>query len=116
MPGPETTTDNHSAASGRPLGHHTVHGTDAIELRRLVEFVGVPFGEVLLDVIDAARLGPHQYATAGAVTSRPLGPHHAAPGGRRGARRSLHRGAAHARHASSGNPAGWHYRLAPSMP
>src|SRR5438552_18706388 len=64
MPGPETTTDNHSAPSGRPLGHDTVHGTDAIELRRLVEFVGVPLGEVLRDVIEGARLEQHQHAAA----------------------------------------------------
>src|SRR5437773_5446349 len=64
MPGPETMTDNHSAASGRPLGHDTVHGTDAMELRRLVEFVGVPVGEVLLDVIDGAGFDQHQHAAA----------------------------------------------------
>src|SRR5207248_11631986 len=72
-PGPETGTDKHSATSGRPPGHDTAPRTDAIELWRLMEFVRVPFGEVLFGVIDAARLDQHQHAAAETA------PHHSRP-------------------------------------
>ena len=67
--------------SGGPLGHHAVHGTDAIELGSFVKFLGEALRQVLLHIFDASCVHKGQDAAAEAAAHHPRTDHLRHPGG-----------------------------------